>query len=109
MPRGGIRRTARCALVIATLAGCPGCAAWFVDGDTIVSHRRGDAPEVGEAPSDGEYSLHNAFGNLRPIRSRSLWRGDPLGFRTEGDDKVAAVAGDREYVLRDGNYVWKRK
>jgi hypothetical protein len=108
MLRGHIRRTAWWALAVATAAACPGCASWCVEGDTVVRHRRGDAPEVGEAPSDGEYSLHNSFGNLRPIRTRSLWRGDPLGFRREGDG-VAAVAGDREYLMNDGNYVWKRK
>ena len=109
MLRRGIRRTARYALALAVAAASSGCASWFVDGDTVVTHRRGDAPEVGEAPSDGEYSLHNSFGNLRPIRTRSLWRGDPLGFRREDERHVAAVAGDREYVLKDGNYVWKRK
>jgi hypothetical protein len=109
MSRRRVRGALLCVLVGATTTGSPGCAAWCVEGDTIMTHRKGDAPEPREAPSDGEYALHNMYWNLRPIRSRNLWRGDPLGFRREGEDKVVAIAGDREYVLNDGNYVWKRK
>ena len=109
MPRGGLRSAFLCALVGAAAAACPGCATCCVEGDTIVSHRRGESPEPREAPSDGEYALHHTFGNLRPLRTRSLWRGDPLGFRREDAGHVAAIAGDREYVLTDGDYVWKRK
>ena len=109
MPRRGMGRAVLCLVVGATAAAAPGCAAWCVEGDTVMTHRKGDAPEPREAPSDGEYALHNMYWNLRPIRTRNLWRGDPLGFRREGEDKVVAIAGDREYVLNDGNYVWKRK
>ena len=109
MPRRGPRWAALCLLFGATGAGGPGCAAWCVEGDTIVTHRKGDAPEPREAPRDGQYALHNMYWKLRPIRTRPLWRGDPLGFRREGEDKVVAIAGDREYVLNDGNYVWKRR
>ena len=93
----------------ASLSAAPGCASWFARGDTIVSYRQGDAPQPREAPGDGEYSLHNMFGNVAALRTAPLRRGDPLGFRKEKPDEVVAVAGDWEYVLSDGNYVWKRK
>jgi hypothetical protein len=92
-----------------SLSAVPGCASWFAKGDTIVSYRQGDSPQPREAPGDGEYSLHNMFGNVAALRTVSLQRGDALGFRKEKPEEVVAVAGDREYVLTDGNYVWKRK
>ena len=43
------------------------------------------------------------------LRTASLQKGDPLGFRKDKPAEVVAVAADWEYVLTDGNYVWKRK
>jgi hypothetical protein len=102
-------RAALFAVLSTTMTAAPGCASWLAKGETVVGYRRGDTPELQEAPSDGEYALHNMYGNATALRTRPLRKGDTVGFRKEKPQEVVAVAGDWEYVLTDGNYVWKRR
>jgi len=74
-----------------------------------------DGPaKVSPATVHGEYRLYTsatrADGFLRPVgeplAAHRLRRGQPVGFRRDGDG-LAAVAGDASQPLAHGSYLWE--
>ncbi len=96
-------------LTAALMAGGVGCATLLTPGDPISSHSKGTIGEPDRAPSDGEYVLVPKFGDTTPMKTISLNKGDPLGFKTGRTGEIVAVAGGDEWTYPDGDYVWIRR
>lgn len=93
---------------IALLAfGLVGCAQ-FTSGEPVVRYDKGEQALLQEAPMAGTYALYSRF-DSNPRVSVSLEQGDKLGFETAQTGRITAIAGDREFDLPDGNYIWKRR
>ena len=88
------------------LAG--GCSSVLTRGTLIAEHTHGNAEDPKRAPADGDYSLYNKFGDTQPLHSVPVQAGDPIGFRTGRTGQIDAIAGDDEWTLSDGDYIWKR-
>jgi hypothetical protein len=86
----------------------PGCSSLLTSGNVINEHVHGHADEPQLAPADGEYSLYSMYGDGTPIHSVPVRAGDPLGFRTARTGQIDVVAGDDEWTMSDGDYIWKR-
>ena len=86
-----------------------GCTATFTKGTPIVEYQKGKPPLLQETPSQGEYVLLSSMMDTTPKATLRLAEGQPLGFKEAGTGRVTAVAGDKEFELKDGNYLWKRR
>lgn len=103
-----VRASFRSLFALASLAGVAGCAA-IIPGTTMFNHDKGSMEGPGEAPSDGEYVLHQKYGDVTPLKTVQLKKGDRLGFRTSETGRIIAVAGETEWTFEDSPLVWKRK
>ena len=95
-------------LGFAALVGA-GCTSTFTKGTPITEYQKGKTPPLQEAPSDGEYVLMSSMMNTTPKATLRLKEGDALGFKPGQTGQIIAVAGTKEIVLPDGNYLWKRR
>lgn len=107
-----VRLVRRCPGIVAPLAlslACAGgCTSMVTPGETIVSHSQYNPSDPQESPRDGEYKLYSTYGDPMPKHTATLRKGDPLGFRGNGNGTVTAVAGDDEWTYTDVNLIWKR-
>jgi hypothetical protein len=86
-----------------------GCSSTFTKGTPIVEYQKGRPPLLQEAPTEGEYVLLKSMMDMTPKATVQLAQGAPLGFKEAGTGQVIAVGGEREFALKDGNYLWKRR
>lgn len=85
-----------------------GCANLITPGNVITEHAHGKAQEPDRAPSDGTYSLYSKYGIGTAYHTVSVTAGAPLGFRTARTGEIDVLAGDDEWTMTDGDYIWKR-
>jgi hypothetical protein len=93
-------------LVGATLS--VGCSNLLTGGSMINEHMHGHSDDPQVAPADGEYSLYSKFGDGTPLHTVPVRAGDPLGFRTGQTGQIDVIAGEDEWTMSDGDYIWKR-
>jgi hypothetical protein len=48
------------------------------------------------------------YGDGTPLHAVPVRAGDALGFRTAQTGQIDVVAGDDEWTMSDGDYIWKR-
>jgi len=84
------------------------CSNLLTGGNMINEHMHGHSDEPQVAPADGEYSLYSKFSDGTPLHTVPVRAGDPLGFRTAQTGQIDVVAGDDEWTMSDGDYIWKR-
>jgi hypothetical protein len=84
------------------------CSSLLTSGNVINEHIHGHSDEPQLAPADGEYSLYSMYGDGMPLHSVPVHAGDALGFRTAQTGQIDVVAGDDEWTMSDGDYIWKR-
>jgi len=95
--------------IFASLMVVVGGCATFQKGETVVKYDRGSAPIMGEAPSDGQYSLYKVV-DATPMVTYQLKTGEKLGFEKPEGGKLSAVAGTHKLELSDeSGYYWKRR
>jgi hypothetical protein len=86
-----------------------GCSSTFTKGTPIVEYQKGKPPLLQETPSAGEYVLLSSMMDMTAKATLTLPEGAPLGFKQGGTGRIIAVAGEKEFELKDGNYLWKRR
>jgi len=101
----GLVATALTGIGAVALAGCSNL---LTTGNVINEHIHGHADDPQVAPADGQYSLYSMFGDGTPLHTVPIRAGDPLGFRTGRTGQIDVVAGDDEWTMSDGDYIWKR-
>ena len=92
------------AFVIITLAGC----AMVQKGETVTKYDAGEQPIMGQATSDGQYSLYRTT-DATPMVTYNLKAGDKLGFERSSDAQLFAVAGQNRVPVANENYYWKKR
>jgi hypothetical protein len=89
------------------LAGCG-----MQPGDTLVKYEKGHDAITTTAPRDGTYSLY-ASDDVTPMVKYPLSKGDKIGFESNPDGTVTAVAGSNTQTIRtttlSGTYYWKEE
>jgi hypothetical protein len=108
MSKASNRQLLAVALLGAGTLSLAGCSNLLTSGNVINEHNHGSADEPQMAPADGEYSLYSKFGDGTPLHSVPVRAGDPLGFRTARTGQIDVIAGDDEWTMSDGDYIWKR-
>ena len=91
-------------LLVFVMAGCTIAQ----KGETVVKHDKGQAPIMGQATKDGEYSLYLVT-DATPKVTYTLKAGDKLGFEKGADGQLFAVAGQHRAQITDAGYYWKRR
>ncbi|QOV90710.1 hypothetical protein [Humisphaera borealis] len=87
------------------------CAALLVGcgGTVVCTHDAGNLETPIEAPSDGEYTLHQKFPPSTIKGPIPLRKGDAIGFKTAETGRINVVAGESIWTYEDASMVWKRK
>ena len=104
----GCKRLAACLAFGFGLTALSACSNLLTTGNVINEHIHGHSDEPQIAPADAEYSLYSTYGDGTPIHSVPVRAGDPIGFRTAQTGQIDVVAGDDEWTMSDGDYIWKR-
>jgi hypothetical protein len=86
------------------LAGC----AVVQKGETVVKYDKGELPIMGEAPTEGQYSLYRVT-DATPLVTYPLKAGDKLGYKRTDQGSLLGVAGSHEVPLTNDSYYWKRR
>lgn len=102
------KRLAACLAFGIGLTALSACSNLLTTGNVINEHVHGHSDEPQIAPADAEYSLYSTYGDGTPIHSVPVRAGDPIGFRTAQTGQIDAIAGDDEWTMSDGDYIWKR-
>lgn len=97
------------AVLVVGVMVAAGCSSTFTKGTPMVEYQKGKPPLLQEAPTEGEYVLLKSMMDMTPKATVTLAQGEPLGFKESGNGQVIAVGGDKEFPLKDGNYLWKRR
>ena len=89
------------------LAGCG-----MQPGSTLVKYEKGGDAITTTAPRDGTYSLYSTD-DVTPIVKYPLSKGDKIGFESNADGTVTAVAGTNSQTIKTSmlahNYYWKEE
>jgi len=89
------------------LAGCG-----MQPGSTLVKYEKGGDAITTTAPRDGTYSLY-ASDDATPMVKYPLSKGDKIGFESNPDGTVTAVAGNDTQTLKPslmaGTFYWKEE
>jgi hypothetical protein len=89
------------------LAGCG-----MQPGSTLVKYEKGGDAITTTAPEDGNYSLYSTD-DVTPMVKYPLSKGDKIGFMSNADGSVTAVAGSNSQMIKTSmlahNYYWKEE
>jgi hypothetical protein len=89
------------------LAGCG-----MQSGDTLVKYEKGGDAHMTTAPKDGLYSLYSTD-DVTPIVKYPLSKGDKIGFESNSDGTVNAIAGSNSQAIKTSmlahNFYWKEE
>jgi hypothetical protein len=81
-------------------------------GSTLVKYEKGGDAITTTAPRDGTYSLYSTD-DVTPIVKYPLSKGDKVGFVSDPDGTITAVAGSNSQVIKTSmlahNYYWKEE
>src|SRR3954470_16955014 len=77
-------------------------------GETVVRYDKGQQAIMGQAVSDGQYSLYGVS-DATPMVTYNLKAGDKLGFERASDGQLYAVAGQNRQPVANDTYYWKRR
>jgi hypothetical protein len=91
-------------LAVMLMTGC----AMVQKGETVVKFDRGELPIMGQATTDGQYSLYKQA-DATPMVTYTLKAGDKLGFERNTDGKLFAVAGQHRQEVMDDSFYWRRR
>lgn len=91
-------------LLMLTLAGCN----LVQKGETVVKYDKGEQPILGQATTDGQYSLYKVT-DATPMVTFNLKAGDKLGFERGTDAQLIAVAGQNRVPVANESYYWKHR
>jgi hypothetical protein len=92
------------AFVLITLAGCT----VVQKGETVVKYDKGEQPIMGQATTDGQFSLYRTT-DATPMVTYNLKAGDKLGFERSTDAQLYAVAGQNRVPVSNESYYWKHR
>ena len=81
-------------------------------GSTLVKYEKGGDAITTVAPADGTYSLYGTD-DATPIVKYPLSKGDKIGFTSNADGTVTAVAGSNTSTIKptmmSGTFYWKQE
>jgi hypothetical protein len=104
-----LAKTRVAALIIAgmLLAGCG-----MQPGSTLVKYESGGQAIETTAPTDGQYALYSTD-DMTPIVKYPLNKGDKIGFDSNSDGTITAVAGSNTQTIKTSTlartYYWKQE
>jgi len=95
-------------LALALVSALTGCVSAPPSGP-IVEYRSGSPSVNGKVPFDAKYTLvtHEENGPRSSFGEHCLQKGQQLGFRSEPDGSVTAIAPGFTRLLPPGSYAWE--